>query len=212
MTECWRRLDEKFADRVGAIRSVLRNLMEVDLSKGKHYEKIERLDFEIQNAQYLLRELQADQRLSQDLGLVGTLLKKLPPDFRKEWVKWSSSQETAAVPGETEWGQFLVWLQEQRKAGLADRWYDEADSPRLPPTQPKFACSKCGSRNHRTGECRTSSTQGSLSLRRRWRPKPCKLPGCPLRRRHTMRLQVRKLNVQTVRFYITGTNLLKMVK
>ena len=33
--EVWSRLDKHFADKVGAVRSMLRNLVRLDLSKGK---------------------------------------------------------------------------------------------------------------------------------------------------------------------------------
>merc|ERR1711867_226310 len=55
--EAWARLDERFADRVGAISSILTNLENADLGRGRLYEKVERLDGEIKQATHLLEEL-----------------------------------------------------------------------------------------------------------------------------------------------------------
>ena len=43
----WARLGEKFDDKVGQVRWIMKNLYDVDLTKGKTYEKIEKLSFEI---------------------------------------------------------------------------------------------------------------------------------------------------------------------
>ena len=37
LQEGWKRLDERFSDRIGAIRAVLKNLVEADVGKGKAF-------------------------------------------------------------------------------------------------------------------------------------------------------------------------------
>ena len=86
--ECWQRLDERYSDRPGSIRQVLKNLQDVDISRGKSYERVEKLSVAIKNAYYLLEELKASSKLSEDLGLVGHLLRKLPPELRREWNRY----------------------------------------------------------------------------------------------------------------------------
>ena len=68
--EAWRRLDEHFADRVGSIRSVLKNLEKVDLGRGKLFERLDRLSNEIDHAEHLLKELKASDKISGDIDLV----------------------------------------------------------------------------------------------------------------------------------------------
>ena len=89
--EAWRRLDEHFADRAGSIRTVLRNLVSVDISKGKLFERLDRLKNEIEHAHYLLKGLKAEGKLAGDVELVAKLLEKLPSKLREKWVDWSTS-------------------------------------------------------------------------------------------------------------------------
>ena len=138
--EAWARLDERFADRVGSIRTVIRQLQEADLSASKSYEKMERLDQEIRHATYLLQGLEAENKLSEDLNLVGHLLKKLPSEMRREWVRHRSSITPDPTPGETEWPHFVEWVRGQKKSALIERWYDEADPIQAPTT--KVLCKK----------------------------------------------------------------------
>ena len=126
--EAWARLDEHFADRVGQIRLIMKNLSNLDLSKGKMYQKVEKLCNEIRQAEYLLKELKAGDRLKGDIELVGSIIKKLPQEARRDWVDWSSSQEEEVIPGESEWPVFLKWLAKVRKAALRDRWYDDGET------------------------------------------------------------------------------------
>merc|ERR1711867_31510 len=126
--EAWRCLDEHFADRAGSIRTILRNLVAIDLSKGKLYERVDKLKNEIEHAQYLLKGLKAEGRLAGDIELVGRLLEKLPARLREKWVDWSTAQGQDLVPGEDEWPSFLEWLAQVRRAAMKDRWYDEQEA------------------------------------------------------------------------------------
>ena len=49
-----------------------------------------------------MKDLKAEKRLKTDIHLVGRLLRKLPPDTRKDWYKWSSSKGDALTPGQGE--------------------------------------------------------------------------------------------------------------
>ena len=52
----------------------------LDLSKGRTYEKLDKLKNEIDHATYLLRDLRAESHLTGDMDMVSSLVKKLPID------------------------------------------------------------------------------------------------------------------------------------
>ena len=99
--------------------------MLLDLSKGRTYEKLDRLKNEIDHATYLLRGLRAESRLTGDMDMVSSLVRKLPMDHRQDWVKWSSTRGEELHPVENEWPVFRLWLERARKTALKGRWYDE---------------------------------------------------------------------------------------
>merc|ERR1711954_368440 len=78
MIEIWKRLDEKYGDRTMTILTVQRNLVNLDLSKHKEYEKIERMHDEICKAMRLLTPLDAQDSITKDLQVVCKLIEKLP--------------------------------------------------------------------------------------------------------------------------------------
>ena len=142
-----------FADRPASIRQIIKKLTDLDLSKGKSYEKVEKLAREIQHATYLLVNLKAEKRLAEDMNLVGLLLRKLPLEYRREWTRWVSRNCPDATPGENEWPEFLKWMDEQKLIAKKDRWYEEADDASLKAhatPQVKVECRKCKSTSHRT--------------------------------------------------------------
>merc|ERR1711867_333762 len=47
--EAWARLDENFADRVGQISTIMDNLANIDLSRGKMFQKVEKLMNEVKH-------------------------------------------------------------------------------------------------------------------------------------------------------------------
>ena len=73
-------MDDRFADKFGSIRAILKNVSEMDVSRGKLYDKLEKMLFELEHASYLLQELQAEEKLHADINLVGPLVRKLPSD------------------------------------------------------------------------------------------------------------------------------------
>ena len=146
--EAWKRLDERFADRYGSIRTILKKLTEADLGSGKPWERLERLDFEIASAVHLLEQLEAENKLKDDINLVTSLVKKLPQEMKREWIRWLSSQEPEPEPGNTEWDKFREWMVEQKKGIKRERWYDEPDS-KSPQVGVKTTCGKCGRSGHR---------------------------------------------------------------
>merc|ERR1711867_362121 len=113
--EAWSRLDDHFADNVGAMRTIVRNLATVDLSKGSLFDKLDKLHNEIVHATYLLKEM------------------------KEKWVDWSSSAEEELVPGRNEWPAFLKWLLKERKAAMRDRWYGDAEVSRTSSLAPSKA-------------------------------------------------------------------------
>ena len=159
--EAWSRLDERFADRVGQIRTVLKHLHEAELGAGKGYEKIERLDQEVSHASYLLRGLKAENKLVEDLNLVNNLVKKLSAEQRREWVKWSAELSPEPIPGESEWPHFVKWVKAQRKSALKERWLDEGESSKS--SVSKVSCRRCGSHQHKHGECPKQPTTSLLN-------------------------------------------------
>ena len=85
--EAWGRLDDHYADRVGQVRLIMKNLASLELSKGRMYEKLEKLNNEIRHAESLLKELKAEKKLETDITLVATFLQKLPGEARRDWVE-----------------------------------------------------------------------------------------------------------------------------
>ena len=81
----------------------MKNLREVDVGRGKLFERMERLYGEIVQATHLLRELDAEGCLLTDMTLVACLVGKLPPDTKKDWIEYSSKLNVDVTPGETEW-------------------------------------------------------------------------------------------------------------
>ena len=72
MKTAWERLEERFGKPENAIVSILENLSTLEL-KGRPYERIEMLSFEIAHSESLLENLGAKDRLSGEVQLVTTL-------------------------------------------------------------------------------------------------------------------------------------------
>ena len=98
MEVAWSRLGERFGKPVNAVMTILRDLHSLDL-KGKPYEKVEALSFEVSHCEDMLKELDAADRLRTEVGLVTNLVVKLADHFQHEWWSWSSSQDEDLVPG-----------------------------------------------------------------------------------------------------------------
>ena len=182
LQECWNRLDERFCDRPGAIRQILRRLQELDASKGKSYERVEKVVFAIKNATYLLENLDAACKLHEDLNLVGLILKKLPHDLKREWTRHVSEVKPEPIPGVTEWPVFMDWLETQKKVALKERFYDEAEDNRSSSSSSsshhRSECRRCSSTNHRTADCPRPATLDGVNavtgFRARGQPFPNK--------------------------------------
>ena len=112
-------------------------MQKLDLSRGKTYEKLDRLKNEIDHATYLLRGLKAETRLTGDMDMVSCLVMKLPIHHRQDWVKWSTTHGGELHPGENEWPVFLLWLERVRKTALKGRVYDDQDTRPLPTRAPQ---------------------------------------------------------------------------
>ena len=107
-------------------------MQKLDLSRGKTYEKLDKLKNEIDHATYLLRGLRAETRLTGDMEMVSSLVMKLRIDHRQDWVKWSTTRGEELFPGENEWPAFLLWLAQARKTALKGRVYEDTDTKRAP--------------------------------------------------------------------------------
>ena len=106
-----------------------------------------------------MKGLQAERKLSEDLNLISVLVRKLPSELRREWVRWCSSLVPQPTPGEDEWPKFAEWVEAQRLTALKERWYDEPESNKVV----KVTCRRCGSSNHKLGECPKTGTTGLLN-------------------------------------------------
>ena len=156
LPEAWDRLDEKFGDRRLSIITVQRNLMAVDLSKVKEYEKVEKLYDEINRALRLLKQLGSDDNIVKDLQIVSRLVEKLPENLQVDWSRHATKSSEPLLPGLTEWNKFMEWLNQERKAALLRRDYQEARKNDQPSntSSTKPYCSHYRSLGHRTTDCK----------------------------------------------------------
>ena len=60
MGVAWERLEDRYGDRQLRVRALYDKLLKVDL-RGKEYERLERLHFEVENACVMAAQLGADQ-------------------------------------------------------------------------------------------------------------------------------------------------------
>ena len=104
----WSRLDEKYGKKINSVVLIIDRLFALDLSKGRHFEKIEKLAYAIDSAEHLLSSLDSKGRLDLDIRLVGQLIKKLPDHYQREWYDWAAKQTNVPEPGHTEWKCFRI--------------------------------------------------------------------------------------------------------
>ena len=114
MEIAWERLGERYGKPVNAILSIIRNLRNLEL-KGKPYEKVEQLAFEVSHSEQMLHELHASDRLRTEVMLVTDLVSKLADHFQHEWWSWSTNQREELTAGVNEWGPFKQWLKNKER-------------------------------------------------------------------------------------------------
>ena len=164
ISEAWKRLDEKYADKITASIMVQESLVNLDL-KGKEFEKIERLQDEIQRALRLLDSMGARKLLTDDLRIIGRLVSKLPENLQLAW-----SRHAAEEPGVTDkgasWTRFVGWLDKERQAALIRRQYHllggggvkEGEASQ----RSKLYCSRCKSHGHEVSGCKLPGTMSQI--------------------------------------------------
>ena len=84
MSTAWARLNDKFGKPVNSVLAVLQRLMDLDL-KGKPYERVEQMAFEVEQCEDLLETMEAKDRLRTEVELVTILVRKLSEYFENDW-------------------------------------------------------------------------------------------------------------------------------
>ena len=88
MEEAWTRLEDRFGDSNQRVLAIYSKLAALDL-KGKEYERLERMHFEVEHAVSLMSSAGASHHFSQDLYIVATLLSKLAPASVEKWNEFT---------------------------------------------------------------------------------------------------------------------------
>ena len=165
MEVAWKRLQDRFGDPQQVTISIYDKLAKLEL-KGKDYEKIEKLHFEVELAESLLSQVGMLTAIKGDLYLVNMLLSKLPPTMLERWVEFAHDQQERVVAGLNDWKYFKLWLQRQNalavRTRLAHMTQGRPGTQPLRPSAPKSQCTKCGSLGHRTSECTLPSSAHQL--------------------------------------------------
>ena len=159
MVKAWVRLDEKFGDKQQNIISLHDRLIELEVPKGREYDQIEYLAYNIDCNMHMLEELGAASSVISDLRMVSTMLSKLPAPARSRWSRWCNGQ--SVTPGLNEWEFFRRWLEEEKQAALRekrhDRMINKQDSSTTTPNQATSKkppmCSRCNKPGHSSATC-----------------------------------------------------------
>ena len=161
--EVWARLDEKYGNKTMTILTVQRSLLNIDLSKYKEFEKVERLHDEISRGLRLLAPLGAEDAIVKDLQIVSRLVEKLPESLQLEWSRQATKAGRVIEPGNTEWPKFIGWLNEERRAAILRRDYqltqggfDSRLSSSSSTSAKKPHCFRCKLPGHKTSDCPNS--------------------------------------------------------
>ena len=160
MMKAWQRLDEKFGDKQQNIISIHDRLIEMEVPKGREYDQIEYLAYNIDSNIHMLEELGAASSVTNDLRMVSTMLAKLPATARSRWSRWCNGQSVPVTPGVNEWELFRKWVNEEKQAALREKRHDrminkqaKVSALHQPVQSSKQQCSKCFKPGHTSSTC-----------------------------------------------------------
>merc|ERR1711867_271960 len=102
MSVALERLEDRYGDVQLQIRALYDQLSNIEL-KGKEYERLERLHFEVENACEMAEQLEAGEIFGNDLYIVSTLVAKLSPTSTDKWIEFAEAWPEKVITGKNEW-------------------------------------------------------------------------------------------------------------
>ena len=158
MANAWERLEGRFGDSQQRVLAIYNKLSMVEL-RGKEFEKIESLHFEVQHAEALMTSAGTNLSFSHDMHLVPNLLSKLSPASVDRWNDYAEEQPFSVVRGVNEWTTFKAWLEKgyslakrsRLSAGLPHRSTQQYVPVKPAPAKP--ICNKCRKVGHKPADC-----------------------------------------------------------
>ena len=144
--------------------------------RGKEYERLERLYFEVENACQMAEQLGAEDVFGGDMYIVSILLSKVSPSSFDKWLEFAEQQEGPVETGRGEWAVFRSWLLSCYKKAKRARIATQA-APRGPvvttaakrsggvamTVKPSVICSRCREPGHRREQCPQPATSASIN-------------------------------------------------
>merc|ERR1711867_241414 len=103
------RLEDRYGDVQLQIRALYDQLSNIEL-RGKEYERLERLHFEVENACEMALQLGAGDIFGNDLYIVSTLVSKLSATSTNKWIEYAEAWPERVVTGRNEWEVWRKWL------------------------------------------------------------------------------------------------------
>ena len=83
--DAWAALNSRYGDKELALVNVKYKLINLDTSKGKGYEKVEALLQGVNEARTILKAVEAETELFNNVSLVAQLVAKLPASGQERW-------------------------------------------------------------------------------------------------------------------------------
>ena len=175
MGVAWQRLEDRYGDVQLQVRALYDHLATVDL-RGKEYERLERLHFEVENSSQMALQLGQGEMFGNDLYVVAALLAKLSAQSVDKWIEYAEAWAEPVVTGRNEWTVFRKWLAVCYKKAKRAR-LTAATAPRpgvvppankvVPPStatsKTTLVCSRCKESGHRRENCPLPSTASGIN-------------------------------------------------
>ena len=118
--KAWAALDKRYGDRRLIIMTTRNRLVHLKLPKGPPHDQVEALVQGLAQARTALEAVGAADHLFSDLGMVGTLLGKLPAPVQAKW--YDRRVDFPADASAAEEGQmFEQWLEREGDAAMHQR-------------------------------------------------------------------------------------------
>merc|ERR1711867_287493 len=109
MKVAWERLNDRYGDERLRVRALYDQLLKLEL-RGREYERLERLHFEVENTCQMAEHMGAGTVFGNDMYVVAGLLAKLSPASVDKWIEYAEGQPEPVVTGVNEWNVFRGWL------------------------------------------------------------------------------------------------------
>merc|ERR1711867_117972 len=172
----WERLYDRFGDDRLRVRALYDQLLKLEL-KGKEYERLERLYFEVENSCKMAEQMGAGEVFGNDMYVVAGLLDKLAASSVDKWIEFAEEQPQAVITGRNEWDVFRQWLlicyRKAKRARLtaqaAPRGQTQSGAAKSTAagqaaSKPVVLCSRCREPGHRRENCPQPATAASLNM------------------------------------------------